>query len=66
MEPHGQAVPARQSGFSTQAWYLHSIPAYANLLAEQVFWQAGASAGVSAHQATSAVALICIHPRGTP
>jgi hypothetical protein len=34
MELHGQSP-----------WYLHEIPAYANLSAEQVLWQAGASAG---------------------
>jgi len=34
MEPHAQSP-----------WYLHEIPAYANLPAEQVLWQAEASAG---------------------
>jgi hypothetical protein len=34
MEPHGQSP-----------WYLHEIPSYANLPAEHVLWQAGASEG---------------------
>jgi hypothetical protein len=34
MEPHGQSP-----------WYLHEIPAYANLPAEQVLCQAEGSAG---------------------